>query len=128
MVDSKRILQIISVTLVFYYAPLLAQDSCESLCKGLEAAKAGDFASALREWTPLAEAGNAEAQFYLGKIYFNGRGTSQDFSEAVKWYRRAADQEYVIAQFNLGQMHLLGIGVSQDYSEAVKWYSKAAEQ
>ena len=30
--------------------------------KGLDAAKSGDYATALREWTPLAEQGDANAQ------------------------------------------------------------------
>ena len=34
--------------------------------KGLTAYKSGDFATALREWTPLAEQGNAAAQYNLG--------------------------------------------------------------
>ena len=34
--------------------------------KGLTAAQSGDFATALREWTPLADKGNADAQYNLG--------------------------------------------------------------
>jgi TPR repeat protein len=37
--------------------------------KGVAAAKAGDFATALREWGTLAEQGNARAQFKLGKLF-----------------------------------------------------------
>jgi TPR repeat protein len=40
----------------------LAQD----LDEGFVAAQAGDYASALREWMPLAQQGNASAQFNLG--------------------------------------------------------------
>ena len=36
--------------------------------KGLTAYKSGDFATALREWTPLAEQGNALVQTYLGSM------------------------------------------------------------
>ena len=36
---------------------------------GLEAANRGDFAAALKEWRPLAEAGDALAQFNLGNMY-----------------------------------------------------------
>ncbi len=42
--------------------------------KGLDAANAGDFATALEEWKPLAEQGDASAQFNLGIMYANGRG------------------------------------------------------
>ena len=37
--------------------------------KGLAAYDSGDYATALREWTPLAEQGHADAQFYLGVMY-----------------------------------------------------------
>ena len=34
--------------------------------KGLTAYQSGDYATALREWTPLAEQGDARAQFQIG--------------------------------------------------------------
>ena len=37
--------------------------------KGLTAAQSGDFATALREWEPLAEQGDASAQSILGWMY-----------------------------------------------------------
>lgn len=49
--------------------------------KGLAAAKAGDFETALREWRPLAEQGNAGAQCNLGLMYDNGEGVPQDDAE-----------------------------------------------
>ena len=69
-------------------SPVAAQD----FDKGLAAAEAGDFATALQEWTPLAEAGDAEAQIYLCSMYALGTGVPQDYKEALKWYRLAAEQ------------------------------------
>ena len=69
-------------------APVLAAD----FQVGLEAAERGEYAKALREWRPLAEQGNADAQYNLGVMYEEGRGMPQDDAEAVKWYRRAAEQ------------------------------------
>jgi TPR repeat protein len=37
--------------------------------KGAAAFDAGDYATALREWKPLAEQGNADAQTRLGNMY-----------------------------------------------------------
>ncbi len=59
--------------------------------KGFAAAKRGDFATALREWKPLAGQGNAEAQSNLDVMYDNGRGVPKDFKTAVKWYRLAVE-------------------------------------
>ncbi len=47
----------------------LAQD----FATGMAAAQAGDFTTALREWTPLAEQGSAAAQANLGHSFFEAR-------------------------------------------------------
>ena len=75
-----------------------------------------------------AEKGDAEAQFNLGYMYYNGRGVPQDYAEALKWYRKAADQGDANAQCNLGNMYFWGDGTEKDYEEALKWKRKAADQ
>jgi len=95
---------------------------------GLAAHRKGDYATALRVWKPLAEQGNAVAQFNLGVMYHHGRGVPQDDAEAVKWSRRAAEQGYAHAQAYLGLMYSLGQGVPQDYVEAHKWLNLAASR
>ncbi len=95
---------------------------------GVAAYNRGDYATALREWRPLAKQGYAEAQSNLGVMYDIGHGVPQDYAEAVKWYRKAAEQGYAEAQHNLGRMYVKGLSVPQDYARAAKWYRKAAEQ
>jgi uncharacterized protein len=94
--------------------------------KGLTAYESGDYATALRKWTPLAEHGNHAAQFSLGVMYRKGTGVPQDSKTAVKWYRLAAEQGYANAQFNLGVMYGLGEGVIKDYVYAHMWWNIAA--
>ena len=94
--------------------------------KGLTAARNGDFATAFREWTPLAEQGSARAQYNLGLICQKGDGVSQDYATAVKLYRLAAQQVHAVAQFNLGTMYDRGISVPQNDKTAVKWYRLSA--
>jgi uncharacterized protein len=72
--------------------------------KGLKAAQSGDFATALKEWKPLAEQGRADAQNNLGWMYERGDGVTQDYAEALKWYRKAAEQGDAAAQYNIGLM------------------------
>ncbi len=96
--------------------------------EGVAAAKRGDYATALREWRPLAKQGDAAAQNNLGVMYKMGLGVPQDYAEAVRWHRKAAEQGDAIAQNNLGVMYAKGQGVPQDDAEAVKWFRKAAEQ
>jgi TPR repeat protein len=96
--------------------------------KGLTAAQSGDFATALREWKPLAKQGNASAQFNLGIMYDIGRGVPQDDKTAVKWYKLSAKQGFFPAQTSLGVMYSNGRGVPKDYKTALNWYRLAAKQ
>jgi len=96
--------------------------------KGYAAYKSGDYATALREFRPLAEQGNAGAQNNLGVMYEKGQGVYQNDKTALKWYRLAAEQGDAGAQYNLGWMYRRGRGVSQNYKTAVEWYRFAAEQ
>jgi hypothetical protein len=96
--------------------------------KGMAAAQAGDFATALAEWKPLAEGGEARAQFNMAVLYDNGYGVEVDLAEAMKWFRLAAEQGLAMAQYNLGFMYAAGRGVEPDVTEAAKWYWLAAEQ
>ena len=89
--------------------------------KGIAAYSAGDYATALQELRPLAEQGDAGAQFLLGIMYRNGRGVLQDYTEAVSWYRKAAEQGDAGAQNNLGFMYGNGRGVLQDNILAHMW-------
>ena len=119
---------IISVVLAFNAGSILAQD----FQKGLVAAQSGDYVTALQEWRPLAEQGDAMAQYVLALMYNEGPGVLQDYlqdyAEAVKWYRLAAEQGYANAQYNLGVMYNEGNGVLQDYAETEKRFRLAAEQ
>ncbi len=70
-----------------------------------------DYATALRLWRPLAEKGDAAAQWPLGMLYRFGLGVPRNYAEAVKWYRLAAEQGFDAAQHDLGDMYYLGWGV-----------------
>lgn len=75
-----------------------------------------------------AEQGYAEAQYYLGMMYDDGKGVERDPIQAAEWYRRAAEQGIAAAQSNLGAMYETGDGVQTDYIQAEKWYRLAALQ
>ncbi|HHF0415088.1 TPA: tetratricopeptide repeat protein [Haemophilus influenzae] len=95
--------------------------------QGLTAYEQSDYQTAFKLWLPLAEQGNADAQFNLGLMYYNGRGVKQDDFEAVKWYRKAAEQGNVYAQFIVGGSYLLGKGVQVNKSLAKEWFGKACD-
>ncbi|PZU70448.1 SPOR domain-containing protein [Sphingobium sp.] len=69
---------------------------------GVDAWQQGDYAKAIAEWRPLANAGDPDAQFNLGQAYKLGRGVPADLNSAVDWYRKATAQGHARAEDNLG--------------------------
>ncbi len=95
---------------------------------GLDAFKRDDCETAYKIFLRLAEHDDPKAQFFLGALYFVGKGVQQDYGEAAGWYRLAAEQGVADAQCNLGEMLSKGLGGQQDCEEAAKWFKLAAEQ
>jgi TPR repeat protein len=75
------------------------------LREGTAAYVRGDYAVAYREFLPLAQQGDSQAQFFIGQMYQLGRGVPQDYTEAVKWHRKAADQGDASGQSALGYLY-----------------------
>ena len=111
----------------------LAQDVEDELSQysveaGRRALSYNDYEEAEKQFRPLAEAGDSEAQSHLGSLYYVGNGVEQNFISAFLWYKKAADQGNVDAQYSIGNMYLLGEGIEQNNGEAAKWYTLASEQ
>lgn len=84
--------------------------------------------TSLSEVQKLADAGNAEAQFTLGNLYYEGyAGFTQSYAEAVKWYKKAAEQGHGDASFNLFVCYKFGHGTQINEKEAWKWLQNAAD-
>ena len=64
---------------------------------GALAYERGRYDQALAELMPLAETGDADAQFLLARMYTRGVGVVQDFVQAHKWYNLAAAGEQRLA-------------------------------
>ncbi len=71
---------------------LVAAPAWADFQAGVEAHKRGDYATALKELRPLAEEGDADAQFNLGVMYGSGQGVPQDDVQAHMWANLAAAQ------------------------------------
>ena len=102
--------------------------SAGDLEKGLAAYDEGNYGEALEQCLPLAEAGDATAQFCVARMYANGFGVMMDDAMALKWYGMAAAAGHAESQFNLGVMHANGWGVPMNDAEAAGYYRRAAEQ
>ena len=86
-----------------------------------------------------AERGHAQAQFELGKMYFdeynqcpgysipdiNGDGGGIDKKQGLKWFVAAAKQGHLDAMYRAGDA-FLRTHSKNDFKEAEKWFLKAA--
>lgn len=90
---------------------------------GIAAFDKKDFDRAMAIWKPLANQGNAEAQFGMGLLF-----TDNEPATAVKWFRLSAEQGYAPAQSRMGGAYRTGRGVPLDRAEAIRWYNAAAAQ
>jgi len=98
----------------------------DEFLEGQMAAHDGNHEAALRAWLPLARDGHVKAQYAVGALFAEGRGTTQDLSTAFDWWLQAATQSHVRAQFNVAAMYKNGVGVGQNEVEAARWISAAA--
>jgi len=75
-----------------------------SVQAGIRAYETRNYTLAYKVWQPLAEAGEASAQFHLGALYFEGRGVRRDLTQARRWLREALAQGDERARFLLGRV------------------------
>jgi uncharacterized protein len=88
----------------------------------------GDFNAAYNEWLPLAEAGDAEAQFRVGRLYDVGEGRSRNGPMAVEWYEKSFKQKNLKAGHNLGYLYDVGKIIPRNYGKAFEYYLYGAYQ
>ena len=120
----NKLLKRALLTGVCFFA-LAGQAMADALSDATRVYDTGDYKQAAKLYQPLADKGNAEAQYVLGMMYRAGRGVERDNKEAKKWYQLAAEQGHPIAQFYLGWMHARGKGIPQDLVKAYMWVSIA---
>jgi len=106
----------------------VAPATAGELDEAVAAAHRGEYAAALKRLSPLAERGDARAQFDLGFMHAYGWGFQRSPTEAIAWYRKAADQGLGVAQHFLGLAYVNGEGVRPSDEEAARWFGRAAAQ
>ena len=94
--------------------------------EGEAAYQRNDYAAALSYWQPLADQGDANAQFRVGALYAFGLGVPEDRAKSIAWLQKAAEQRNVDAQFVLGVRYRDGEGVPQDDVLSHMWINLAA--
>ena len=88
--DIKRAL--LAAALALGLAVPAAADYWSEFEAGVDAYAEGRHAEAVSRFRPLAEAGDDRAQYWLGIMYFEGKGVPQDDVRAYLWLSLAAEQ------------------------------------
>ena len=73
-----------------------------------------------------AEAGDASAEYELGRSMLSQRPADSELASAMPWFRRSADQGYAPAEYAYGG--LFREGRWKDPKQLVYWWTKAAQQ
>ena len=105
-------------------AAMAAPLSAQSVKAGIDAWQRADYSAAVAIWRPLAEGGDADAQFNLGQAYRLGRGVPLELSAAKVWFERAARSGHLDAETTLGLL----VFQNGDRVGGLKWLKQAADQ
>jgi len=102
----------------------LSFDACtKELDDAVDAMRAGNFAEAYCIMRPLAEAGDADAQYNIGWMYLNGYGLRTNAILALQWWEKASAQGNSDASLSIGMLYSLGEGdVGKDLNKAIDYY------
>ena len=120
----------------FIFFPLFSLTLQADYQTGLDAYTIGDYQTAMKEWTAVAEGPATavnplvyvETHYAIAMLYWQGQGVPRDFYQAHEWLLKAANLNHAGAQAKLGYLYTDGISVHQDFDQAFEWYSKAAKQ
>jgi TPR repeat protein len=84
----------------------------------------GDARAAIIILQPLADRGDAEAQYALAKVHLGGRSADRNPADGKRWLLKAAEQGHVSAQLDIANYAI----EEKNYADALKWYLKVVEQ
>ena len=82
-IKKTKLTFLLSLTFLFLFSSVVFGDDYQD---GVDAYKRKDYKTAYKLWLPLAEQGNAKAQYNLGVMYYNGQGVPQDYVLAHMWW------------------------------------------
>jgi TPR repeat protein len=126
LVPLLAVLAIVGYFVGLYAERQKSQDPSVRLEVALQAFQEGYDDTALYLLTPLADGGNAMAQYGLADMYQYGLGVRRDSHKAIELLTKAASQGFIPAEQRLGEIYLHGRLVLQDVTLAREWLRKAA--
>jgi len=88
---------------------------------GIQAYDQQHYKAAYEQLLPLAEQGDAQAQYYVGSMLVDGLGVSADPVKGVNLLEQAVSNKSYKAAKTLGKMYLSGFGVAMDADKGAKY-------
>ena len=85
-----------------------------------------DYRSAIWWTEKQALLGDADAMWWMGVKYREGKVVEQDLEKAFDWFLKSARAGHDGAMWWLGDCYRDGEGTGEDIGEAIKWYEKSA--
>ena len=83
---------------------------------------------AVQYLTRAAEAGAADAQYELAKLYEKGLGVAADPARALEFYQKSAGQNFPDAVNDMGFIYYQGgLGLAADPARALDYFARAAD-
>ena len=96
------------------------------LAEGYDAYARGEYEIAYTELLAAAQAGDYNAGYYLGLLYWDGYGVDRDVDTAVVWLNDSAARGHTGAQLMIALAYESGQRVDQNYHLGAEWMSEAA--
>ena len=93
---------------------------------GLKYQEENDYENAFLSFEKAAESGHREAEYELGKCYYDALGVEQDYKLAFYWFKEAASKGHEQAMIMVGVCYQKGHGVNKNEKEAFKRYHLVA--
>ena len=87
-----------------------------------------NFDQAFTACLESAHSNDVDAQYLVGKMYQEGKGTFSDYQKAQDWFQKAADKNHPEAELEIGKSYSTGISTPVNYQKAFQYFSKAAQQ
>lgn len=80
----------------------------------------------MKELTKKAQAGDPQAQYELGTLYYTGQEVETNLELGANWFLKSAQQGLSKAQLAIGRCYFYGRGMPRDKEQGVGWYYEAA--
>jgi len=86
-----------------------------------------NYPEAMKWFRLSAEKFDSDAQYYIGRMYYNGCGVDLNYEEALKWYTLSAEQNNSKGINGVASMYYDGFGgYKQDYVQSMNLYIKSS--